>query len=106
MRIVFNKDSPGSALFPGLARSVTIDTDKLPAEEKQRVEALISQANFFDLSSKLPTDARRDIETFQVMVEDASRKHTAQLDASQPAAGLKPLVDYLRDKQNQELNKI
>jgi hypothetical protein len=95
MRIEFQVEG-GVAAFPGLAKPVSIDCERLPPEATARLHDLVRQADFFALprDSTAPTapDARR----YTIVVDDGTRCSTVTV--SEPIANpaLRDLVAELR----------
>jgi hypothetical protein len=96
MEISFEK-SGGFAYFPGLAQSVTVDTQKLAAPTAQRLMDLVQRAAFFSLPSSLPAPAgSADHYSYTLTVHDGLRQHTVTLTDPITDANLSQLIDELQ----------
>ena len=56
MRIRIQSDG-GVGYFPGLAEPVSIDTARLSADERARLESMVGAAGFFGLSQRVGSPA-------------------------------------------------
>jgi hypothetical protein len=82
--------------FAGLSRRSHVDTSSLPAEEAERVRALVEQADFFSLPSMLPAGERgADRFQYELTVESGGRQHTVQATDGAAPERLQPLLAYL-----------
>jgi hypothetical protein len=96
MRVRFQA-SGGIGAFPGLAEPRTIDLDDLPADDRQSLEHLLQQAQFFDLPRKLPAAAgSADYLSYEITVEDATRQHTVTVSDPVAEPALRALITRLR----------
>lgn len=87
--------------FAGLTKSVQLDTDQLPAEDAQRLQALVEQTQFW----QRPEPAQRpqpDQEQYAIGVEAKGRSRQMHLGRASMPPDLKPLVDYLAKQATYE----
>jgi hypothetical protein len=96
MRIRF-QTSGGVGFFPGLAAPRTIDVDALDPKTRETLTTLVRDADFFNLR---PQAAARpgaaDHCTYQITVEDGSRRHTVSVCDPVTSAPLQQLIEVLR----------
>ena len=97
VRITFAVDG-GFAVFPGLARPVTIDVDGSP--DADALKALVERSDFFDREEPRAVAARgaADERRYVVTVDDGSRSRTLTIPESTDDASLKSLVGALDDR--------
>ena len=96
MRIGFSMDG-GIASFPGLRRPVTLECDRLPAGRRARLEALVEGARFFSVEPVAPAPGAPDRRTYTVEIDDGAQCRTLTLAEPIADAGLRALVDEIRD---------
>jgi hypothetical protein len=91
----------GIAHFPGLSRPVTLDTEKLPEQDRNQVENLVAAARFFDLPSTLsqPRAGAADYRKHTVTVTDGSQQHTVQAIDPVESPEFRDLIEYLKTKR-------
>ncbi len=93
----------GFAFFPKLNAPKTVDTERLPAEEKNRIETLVKEAHVWDISEVLSEPPRHaaDVQTFVVTVRDGDR--VREVRAAEPVtdAGLASLLDFLLKRSDE-----
>ncbi|ASC71234.1 hypothetical protein XM38_021860 [Halomicronema hongdechloris C2206] len=83
--------------FAGMATTLSVDTDSLPANEAYEIKELVSVANFFSQPANLTATApgAADQFTYTLTVKDNGRQHTVETtDTSAPTA-LRPLLQRL-----------
>jgi hypothetical protein len=98
MRVQFEKDG-GFAYFPGLYKTVTIDTDELSAEEANEIERLIEAAHFFDLPAAAPPPrGAADYFQYTISVATPERHYTVRLTDPIRDPNAQALVNYLNEK--------
>lgn len=99
MKIAFRVDG-GFAVFPGLARPVTIDVDDLPDAEAKRLRAAVDACRFFDRPEPaVQKGASPDMRTYDVTVEDGGRSRALSIPESDGDADLKSLVALLEEQR-------
>ncbi len=92
MRVEFVR----SGGFAGLRMAASVDTQTLPHAQAAEVEALVSNAGFFDLPEQLQSSSSgADRFQFRVMVTDGSRSHTVTVGEAAVPQSLRPLLDYM-----------
>ena len=81
----------------GLSMTKTIDSDKLPADQANRLHQLVDASNFFNLPSAIPYRGPiRDFFHYKLIVESEGKKHTIEVDEPAAPPELKPLLQCLR----------
>ena len=96
MRVRF-QTTGGIAFFPGLAAPRTIDVDTLDDETREKLTRLIRDVDFFSLRPQPSTrPGAADHCTYQITVEDGSRRHTVNLCDPVTSTSLQQLIDVLR----------
>ena len=98
MRIEFRVDG-GFAVFPGLARPVSIDVDALPDDDANRLRDAIASCRYFDRPEPAASPAP-DMRCYEVTVEDGGRQRTLSIPESDDDADLKRLIGLLEDQRN------
>jgi len=96
VKIDFSVDG-GLASFPGLRHPVTLECDRLPPERRERLAQLVERARFFSAAPQRATPAGADGRTYTVAIEDGARARTLKLAEPIGDAGLRELVDEIRD---------
>lgn len=82
----------------GIRLAATLDTERLPAEETDRLRRLIAAARFFDLPSSQQSPTRvADRFQYRVTVEDGDRVKKVEMDEPSVPETFRPLLDYLTD---------
>ena len=99
MRIEFKMEG-GLAHFPGLAKTVCIDSEQLSQEELAELENLVEKVGFFKLPSiSAPTfKGAADYYTYTVTVEAGGRRKTVRLTDPIDDPNLQRLIIALRAK--------
>jgi hypothetical protein len=93
MRVMF--ETTGG--FGGLTTTKTIDSEKLPAEQANRLRQLVDASNFFNLSATIAySGPARDFFQYKLAVESEGKKHTIAVDEPAAPPELKPLIQLLR----------
>ena len=75
MRIQFER----SGGFAGMRTAASIDSDSLPTEQAQELQALVDAADFFNLPSRIG-DSGEGADQFQyiIAIESEGRAHTVE----------------------------
>jgi len=78
--IITVKIDGGFAYIPGLVKPITLDVSSLPADEAQKVLAMVQAANFFTLPATLNEPARgaADFQTYEITVQSGDCIHTVR----------------------------
>jgi hypothetical protein len=87
MNIVL-KRTGGIAYFPGLAKPVEIDTEKLSSAVASELHRVIEKLHFFDLPAKVSGQSgggAADLVTYTIEIRDGARQHTVQITDPIPA---------------------
>jgi hypothetical protein len=96
MRVHFQV-SGGLGSFPGLSAPRTIDVDTLSEEDRGRLTHLVDDARFFALPSRIPAQrGAADYHTYQITIEDGTRRHRVVVSDPVVPAPLQKLIDALR----------
>ena len=96
MRVHFQV-SGGIGFLPGLAVPRAIDVDALPEEDRRRVRQAVDEARFFTLPARVPAPrGAADYQTYQITIEDGTRRHTVVVSDPVAPAPLQRLVNLLR----------
>jgi len=75
----------------------TIDSDKLPIVQANRLHQLVDASNFFNLPSAIPYRGPiRDFFHYKLIVESEGKIHTMEVDEPVAPSELKPLLQWLR----------
>lgn len=98
MRIQFKQEG-GLAYLPGLSKPVIIESDKLPQQEANELQHLISTANFFNLPATVGASPKgADYRQYIITVEEAGRRHTVHLVDPVTTPELQTLLRFLQAK--------
>jgi hypothetical protein len=82
--------------FGGLRREVRIETESLPAAEREPLERLVGEAGFFSLPGKFPRPKKgADYFTYSITVEDGEQRHTVEAPQPSIPENLRPLIREL-----------
>jgi len=77
----------------GTAKVAEVDSSQVPAEELQRLKALVSRAEATE--SKRTLSGRPDEEQYFIEIETSEVRHTILVSRSCVGGDLQPLVEYL-----------
>jgi len=91
MKIQFTQ----SGGFAGLIKQAHVDTDTLSADDSKQLAQLVQDSGLSDSHQKL-SDQGRDLEQYEIHLDDGSRKTSVVFDAKTVPPSVKPLVGYLR----------
>ena len=83
--------------FTGIPLRVSVDTDSLPKNQADELQALVTAANFWNQPAKIipSTSAATDQFTYQLTVKENGQQHTVETEESFAPATMRPLLDYL-----------
>jgi hypothetical protein len=97
VRITFQTQG-GIAFFPGLNRSVVIDTAQLPAEQRSKLEGLVQATRFFALPPTVGTTRRgaADFREYTLKVEDGVQHYTVHVTEPFENSELEELIRALQ----------
>ena len=95
MRIDFQVEG-GIAAFPGLAKPVSIDCERLPAAATARLRDLMQQADFFALPHSSAAPAAPDARRYTIAVNDGGRCGTVTVAEPIADPALRDLVAELQ----------
>src|SRR5919205_798455 len=96
MRIRFERT--GGFAAPAMRRSLTLETDALPDDEAQELQALIKSADIPSLAAQraaVRSRAQPDAFHYRLVIEDGGQQHTIEASDSDMPASLRPLVTWL-----------
>jgi hypothetical protein len=89
--------------FGGLTTTKAIDSEKLPAEQANRLRQLVDTSDFFNLSATIVySGPARDFFQYKLTVESEGKKHTIAVDEPAAPPELKPLIQLLRTIKSPE----
>ena len=96
VRIAFTEDG-GLAVFPGLQKSVTLDTAALPPDEAGQLEDLVAAAQVFQRPAEpaMPRGAA-DYRSYTITVEHGERQHTIRVSEPVTDRTLQALIAALQ----------
>ena len=101
MRVRFQV-SGGIAAFPGLDAARRVDLEDLPHGERESLEQLIRDADFFELPGRLePSRGAADYQLYEISIEDGDRRHTVIVSDPVPTRTLQALIARLRELPRQ-----
>jgi hypothetical protein len=82
--------------FGGMRREARVETESLSSMEREPLERLVGEADFFSLPGKFPKPRRgADFFTYRVTVEDGERRHTIEVPQPSLPGKLRPLIREL-----------
>jgi hypothetical protein len=94
MRVLLER----SGGFAGISQTNSVSTDQMPAEEAQKVAALVEAAGFFELPSVIrSTEPGGDRFQYKITVETEHGTHTVQVDEEAVPPRLQPLLNWMRN---------
>jgi len=97
---IFFEQSGG---FAGMRFNSTVDTEKLPSEEAQKVLRLVEKADFFHLPEQIASPRPQpDRYRYSITVRGEGGSHTVHVSEEAVPACLAPLVRYLKEVMPQE----
>jgi hypothetical protein len=91
MRIIFERS--GGIL--GVKSSLTIELDKIPADQAVTLQRLLDEAHFFTLPENPPVRPVPDGFQYMISVESDATKHTVRTTDSSAPDELRPLLQEL-----------
>jgi hypothetical protein len=80
--------------FTGIPLAATINLDELPDTEKQRIEGLVTAADFFSQQS-VPASPRPDQFRYTLTVDSEEKSHTVSVDESTAPPALRSLIQAI-----------
>ena len=92
MRVQFTQ----SGGFVGAIRECTLDTSSMQADEATTLETLVKNANLFSTPGEQRSLTGRDLEDYQISIDDGHGDVTVVRDQSTLTAEAKALVAYLK----------
>jgi hypothetical protein len=100
MRIQFRRT--GGFAAPAMNRSVTVDTQSLPAGEAQELVSLVKAAGITAGGPQpvRPAPSAPDAFRYQLGIEDGGAHHSLEVSETQVPERLRPLIDWLRERAN------
>jgi hypothetical protein len=83
--------------FGGLTTTKTIDSDKLPTEQANKLSLLVNASNFFNLPATIAySGPARDFFQYKLAIETEGKKHTVAVDEPAASPELKTLIQLIR----------
>jgi hypothetical protein len=79
----------------GMIRRYTVDTAALPADEGQQVHELVQQSGLSDSVTSV-NEQGRDLESYDITIEDGDRRVSAVYDNTTVPPAVRPLIGYLK----------
>ena len=83
--------------YLGLIKGCEIDTTTLPEEEAKQLESLV-EASGISAPTESLSDSARDLQQYEITIDDGTSKISAVLDDETLPPSAKPLVGYLRKR--------
>lgn len=83
--------------FAGLHRSISIDTESLSYDEKERLLELVKSANLFNARSAKPKRGA-DYIIYKIKVEEEGKSNTIEVTDISMSKALRELVDFLKKR--------
>lgn len=81
----------------GSRRTVIIDSESIPEEERKRLRSLIDRAGFFGLPEEIIGPPRPDQFLYTITVEIDGKIHTVRTTDTAAPEPLKPLIEWLNE---------
>ena len=91
MKIQFTQ----SGGFAGLVKELDLDTDALSPDDSKHVAQLVESSGLSASHEKL-SDRARDLEQYEIHLDDGGRQTSVVFDAKTVPPSVKPLVGYLK----------
>ena len=92
MRVQFTQ----SGGFVGAIRECTLDTSSMDADQATMLETLVRNADLFSTPGEQRSLTGRDLEDYQISIDDGHGAVTVVRDQSTLTSGTKALVAYLK----------
>jgi hypothetical protein len=84
----------------GLMITKIVDSEKLPADQADRLRQLVKASHFFELPAATPyIGPTRDFFHYKVTIESEGIKHTVESDEPAVPSELEPLLEWLRTSE-------
>jgi hypothetical protein len=91
MRVRFDQ----SGGYAGLIKGCEIDTTTLPPEKAKEIEQLVKQSGTLT-SGNFLSDSSRDLQQYEITIEDGPVKTSAVFDDKTVPHSAKPLIGFLK----------
>ena len=86
--------------FAGMINTKTVDSADLPEHEANQLPQLVEAANFYNLPPDISVPPNQpDRFEYTLTVEQEDRKHTVKVSEAAVPGNLKPLVEWLNNKE-------
>lgn len=92
MQIIFERTGG----FMGRKVSLTLDLDKLPADQSSTLKRLVDEADFFALDDSQPKTSRPDEFHYTITIINPTIRHTVQVTDSSLPEELRSLLNELK----------
>src|SRR5262249_10078559 len=98
MRVELKTDG-GFAYMPGLNKPLILDDDTLSKSQADALRRLIDAAHFYQMPAVVnkPKPGAADHRSYTLTIQDGGQQHTVQAVDPVTDAGLKALMDYIRE---------
>jgi hypothetical protein len=85
--------------FAGITRSAEVDSKSLGSEDAQKIEELVTAADFFNLPPVLKQPAQgADRLHYRITVHSGERKWMVEADDGEVPESLQAVIDFVRGK--------
>ena len=81
--------------FAGIALKKTVDSDSLPKEKAEQVKGIISDSDFFSLSSELSSSRSRDKFQYKITISVEDKSNTVVFGEETMPDTVRRLVDWI-----------
>jgi hypothetical protein len=100
VRVMFEMPATGIGFFPGLAKPVLIEADRLGEADAQALTALITAARIFEkpVQEAAPAPRTADARQYAITVEQGGQRRTIQVAEPIDDPDLRRLVHFLEAK--------
>ena len=86
--------------FTGMRMSFTLSEDMLSQDEMQKIQDIINQANFFEITPKtLAPPGAADYFQYKITIEADEKSHTIETNDISMPESLAPLIEFLEEKK-------
>lgn len=101
MKISF-KTEGGYGFFPGLNKSLEIDTDKLPKDEAENVTGFVDKIKIPDqLAKKEQGNVGADMKTYTIEIENNNKRSKFSVSDDEGNSDVNNLLEYLKKKHKE-----
>lgn len=99
MRVEFTTDG-GFAHFPGLSKTIVIDSLELPASDAVELEQLVDAVKFFTLPARIGKAApgAADYYTYTITITEHGKRHSVQMVDRISDPDLQKLLNFCKEQ--------